>query len=169
MFNFIEYMRQVATRLKEIKHTDNEVHFYRMSGPAGLEELLAKMTHGSFPAIAVEDNLEGRLIDLDSDNVFDREYYVFYVFDRIEFLNHDQREFIKRKLRSIARIIMSKMLKDCRSDINLETNFGLRNLEVSNISYRNIGPFGDGIIAMAVSFTVLEPPELLYSENDWYY
>lgn len=167
MFNFISYMRNLAERLKDIGHNNSSTHFYRMSGIASLEEVLAKMTHGQFPAIVVEDSLEGRLIDQDSDNVLDREYYVFYIFDRVEFLNHDEREATKRKLRTISRKIKSRILRDQRTDFNLATNYGLRNLERGSIGYRNVGPVGDNLIGLAVSFTILENPNLEYDPDDW--
>lgn len=167
MIDFIAYMRNVAVRLKDIAHTDDQCRFYRMSGIASLEEVLAKMTHGRFPAIVVEDSFEGRLIDQDSSNILDREYYVFYIFDRVEFLNHDAREETKRKLRTISRKITSRMLRDHLSDYNLTTTHGLKNLEVSSIGYRNVGPVGDNLIGLAVSLTLLENPGLEYDPEDW--
>jgi hypothetical protein len=167
MFDFIAYMRNVATKLKDIRHSSEQTRFYRMSGIASLEEVLAKMTHGRFPAIVVEDSLEGRLVDQNSDNIQDREYYVFYIFDRVEFLNHDEREITKRKLRTIARKVKSKMLKDHLSDSNLQTSHGLINLEAGSITYRNVGPVGDNLIGLAVSFTILENPNLKYNPDDW--
>ena len=167
MFNFISYMRNVAEKLKDIGHSETETRFYRMSGIASLEEVLAKMTHGQFPAIVVEDSLEGRLLDQLSDNIMDREYYVFYIFDRVEFLNHDAREATKRKLRTIARKVKSRMLRDRRTDCDKETSHGLRNLEVENITYRNVGPVGDNLIGLAVSFTILENPGLEFNPEDW--
>lgn len=167
MFDFITYMRFLATSLKDIQHSETSTHFYRMSGIASLEEILSKMTYGQFPAIVVEDSLEGRLVDQDSDNILDREYYVFYIFDRVEFLNHDEREATKRKLRTISRKIKSRMLRDQRTDFNLATNYGLKNLERSSIGYRNVGPVGDNLIGIAVSFTMLENPNLTYNASDW--
>jgi hypothetical protein len=167
MFDFIAYMRNVATKLKDIRHSSEQTRFYRMSGIASLEEVLAKMTHGRFPAIVVEDSLEGRLVDQNSDNIQDREYYVFYIFDRVEFLNHDEREITKRKLRTIARKVKSKMLKDHLSDSNLQTSHGLINLEAGSITYRNVGPVGDNLIGLAVSFTILENPNIKYNPDDW--
>ena len=167
MFDFITYMRTVATKLKDIGHSENKPCFYRMSGIASLEEVLAKLTHGQFPAIVVEDSLEGRLLDQLSDNIMDREYYVFYIFDRVEFLNHDAREATKRKLRTIARKVKSRMLRDHRTDIDWESSHGLRNLEINSLSYRNVGPVGDNLIGLAVSFTILENPGLAYNPDDW--
>ncbi len=167
MFDFISYMRQVATKLKAIRHSATETRFYRMSGIASLEEVLAKMTHGMFPAIVVEDSLEGRLVDNVSNNILDRQYYVFYIFDRVEFLNHDDREATKRRLRTIARKVMSKLLKDHLSDDRLQTQIGLMNLEPASFTYRNIGPVGDNLIGLAVSFTLLENPLLKYDAEDW--
>ena len=167
MFNCISYMRNIAVNLKSIAHSEEEQHFYRMSGIASLEEVLSSLTHGKFPAIVAEDSLEGSITDQDSNNILDRQYYIFYVFDRVEFLNHDQREASKRNLRSIVQLIISRMLRDHLSDLSRITSFGLANMEPASISYRAIGPFADNLIGLAVSFTILANPHICFDASKW--
>ena len=167
MFNCVNYMRNIAVNLKSISHSEEKQSFYRMSGIASMEEVLSNLTTGSFPAVVVEDSLEGSITDQVSDNILDRQYYIFYVFDRVEFLNHDQREATKRSLRGMVQLIISRMLRDHLSDLSRVTSFGLSNLEPASTSYRAIGPFADNLIGLAVSFTVLSNPHFSFDASKW--
>ncbi len=154
MFNFTEYMRRLSGQFTEIAHSPGDKRFYRLSGIRSLEEVLTNLLSARVPAIGVDDNFEGRFISNQSDAFFDRQHYVFYVFGKVDLLDHNQREMQKRKTKEIALKFVSRIIADHKSDFSLQTRFGLRHLDTASFSYRTIGPLAEGLIAVAVSFVV---------------
>jgi hypothetical protein len=150
--NFVDYMRNLAEQSTLINHSSGNKRFYRVSGIRSLEEVLTNLLHAQVPAIGVDDGFEGRLLNNRGDSTIDRQYYMFYVFGRIALHDHDQIEQEKRQIKDIAVSFISKIIADHNSDFSLQTNYGLRHLDISSFSYRTIAPLPDGLIALAVSF-----------------
>ena len=167
MFNFTEYMRRLSAEYAEIAHSQSDKRFYRLSGIRSLEEVLSNLLSARVPAIGVDDNLEGRIISNQSDALFDRQHCIFYIFGKVNLLDHNQREAQKRKTKQIALKFVSRILADHRSDFNLETSHGLRHLDIGSFSYRTIGPLAEGLIALAVSFVVDTSLTPLVNPLEW--
>ena len=167
MFDFVGLIKDLAVKSKDIGHSDIDRRFYRMSGIKSLEEVLTNLLSAKVPAIGVEDSLDGRLLDNSSDGIFDRQYCVFYVFGRAGFLNHTQREEEKRGIKAIAMKFVVKLRQMHLSDYNMQTNHGLRGLDVNSFSYRTIAPLPEGLIALAVSFVVDRPFQTKLNPEDW--
>ena len=162
-FDFIAYMLDCATRLKDILHTDANPKFFKISGLAGLEEYMQRLSEAQYPAILVHDNQDGNLGDQNrSDNFLDNPYYVFYVVGRPEFGNADSSESIKKQCKEIALKIISRMRRDKRNLVN-----GLSFLNFANIPYQTIGPIGDGAYGIMVSFTVTNQLGSIFNPDDW--
>ena len=162
-FDFIAYMLDCATRLKDIQHTAESPKFFKISGLAGLEGYLQQLTEAQYPALLVHDNQDGSLGDQNrSDNFLDNPYYVFYVVARPEYGNADSSETIKKQCKAIALKIIGRMRRDKRNLAN-----GLQFLNFGNIPYQTIGPLGDGAYGIMVSFTVTDQLGSIYNANDW--
>lgn len=167
-FDFLNYMRNCAETLVDIQHDENSNHrFYRMTGLNALEEVLGKLLTAQVPAIGVIDSPDGRLSENNSDKIDERQYYIFLVMGRTYHGNFDAQEAEKRSLRTIALKIISKMKKDRDTDYSMDTTTGLRNLNLNSVSYRFWDRLPDGLIALAVSFTVEQHNALTYNPDDW--
>jgi len=162
-FDFIAYMRDCATRLRDILHTPETPRFFRISGLSQLEELLSSLPDASTPALMVENNHDGRLSDPSgSDSFLDIPYFVFYVIDKAPFGDFDRMEEVKRSTKSIGQKIISRMLQDRRNYAN-----GLVMLRFDNVPYQTVGPIGDNCYGTMFSFTVINPVPADYKEVDW--
>lgn len=162
-FNFVEYMENCAIRLKSIGHKPETPKFFRISGIMQLDEVLGNLSKMSFPALLVDDNLEGMIADRSpSDNYLDTPYYVFHVVNHVPLGDFDRQEEVKRESKGIALKILAKMLRDKRRGLH-----GLTFLQFGNINYQAVGPLGDNCYGIMVSFTVPDTAPLVYDENDW--
>ena len=162
-FDFIPYMFDCATRLKDVGHTEENPKFFRISGLAGLEEYMQRLTEAQYPALLVHDNQDGSIGDMNrSDNYLDNPYYVFYIVDRPKYGNADESEAAKKRCKIIGQKILAKMRKDKRNQVN-----GLAYMNFSNVPYQSIGPIGDQAVGVMFSFTVTDQSDMVYNPDDW--
>ena len=162
-FDFVKYMEDCAVRLKDILHTADNPRFFRISGISQLEELLANLPDASWPALMVENNMEGRFSDPGpSDNFLDMPYYTFYVIGKAPFNDFDVIQEVKENTKEIAEKIIARMLHDRRNYRN-----GLVMLRFDNVPYQNIGPIGDQCYGTMISFTVINNCNSQYIQADW--
>lgn len=161
-FNFITYMADCATRLRDIGHSATSPRFFRASGLAQLEELLTNLPDAVFPAMVVHNNEEGVLGDSRSDNYHDTPYYAFYIVDRVPISDHDAREQAIAASKAIGLKIFARMLRDRRNNLN-----GLTQLNFGNVPYQTIGPIGDNCFGVMFTFTVTNPALITYNADDW--
>lgn len=162
-FNFIEYMRDCAIRLKDIQHSDNSPRFFRISGIRQLEELLSSLPDASTPALMVENNTDGRVGDLSqSDNFLDIPYHVFYIIAKATFNDHDSIQNAKINTKEIGFKILGRMLSDRRNRLH-----GLIMVDMKSISYQTVGPIGDHCFGTMFSFNIANLAGLAYDKNEW--
>jgi hypothetical protein len=161
-FDFIGYFKNVAEKLKEILHTEDEKHFARVSGIAGLEEFLANMRFAKGYQLIVIANESGRFIDKSSDNLLVQPYFSFYVMKKVEHGNFDEKDQVISDCKAVCKKILSKMFNDKRNNLN-----GLYNLDRDTITYSQAGPFGHGFHGMNYNFTLLDLPGITYNPDDW--
>lgn len=162
-FNFIDYMLDIAVRLKELQHTETDKHFSRVSSIVGLEEYLSNMSFNTGWQLVVVDTRSGRFDDGSySDNLMDNQLYTFYLVKSIDTNDFDAREDLIKDCEAIVRKILSKMFYDKRERLN-----GLLDLQRSSISYDTIGPIGNECHGLMVFFTVLDASDISYSATDW--
>jgi hypothetical protein len=172
MFDFITYMRDVATRHVLIQHVEDdetERHFFRVSSLSNMDELLQCISTAKFPAIIAEDFRMGRYIDNDSENLMDQQNHTFMVIAPVSIENADDREAVIKSTELIAKNIFSKMFRDKRNDHKLTEKTGLRNLDRASIYYQTVGPLGDNCFGIMISFNMLQQlaKEVVYDDGDW--
>jgi hypothetical protein len=168
-YNHIDYMKSVAEKLKEIGHTDQKPHFYRISGLLMLEEFLDKITSvdSGFHLLAEED-LTGQLSGV--DNPLDNENYLFFIVKHVDLNDHANRVKIKRDCKNIAKKIIARIRKHwhaANAAIEINDTYGLRNFNTENIFYQTIGPIGDNCYGIEVRFSIIEKAGTIYNINDW--
>lgn len=170
-FDFITYMEDVATRLKAIRHNPElkQEKFFKVSGIGAMEELFEKIGHAQFPALFVVDNPEGRLIDQNSSNLLDQQYYYFFVLQKVKTADSQSRKEANEACKIICRKIFSKMFRDKLAEQRDPGNrtTGLCNLNRGDISYKTVGPLGDNCHGIWASFTLLDSAGIHYDAEDW--
>lgn len=164
-FNFSDYTENLAREHSLVKHSSSSPRFYKMTSIASLEGVLTNLLHAKTPAIAINDTLEGRVVDNSADRVIDRQLYTFYVFGRAGLFNHEERSQVTKEIKQIAVDFCDRILSDHHDDFNFKSSTGLRNLDTSSLTYRTLGNLPDGLIAIIASFVVEVP--VTPSKNPW--
>lgn len=161
-FAFISYMKNVAEKLKELKHTESDKHFQRASSMMKMEEFLANTSHSNGFQLVVIAHESGKYIDKNSDNLLDQPFYSFYVVKTVEQGNYDAKDQVITDCKTVAKKILSKMFKDKRESQN-----GLNYLDRGSIAYAQAGPFAQNWFGISYSFTLLDPSDIVYNASDW--
>jgi hypothetical protein len=161
-YNHIDYMEDVATKLVDILHTPTKPRYFKSTGLASLDGLLANIGKAVLPALVAEDQCDLNLIDNTSDNILARPYYAFYVLYPAS-PNDDNKIFdARKKALATAKKVVAKMRNDYRYG-----NYGLINLEVGSFRFMGVGPLGDCGYGVMVTFTIIEDSDTAYNETDW--
>ena len=170
-FDFLTYMENLAKKLVLISHGVNgKKSFFRVSGISSMEELLQGwLNKGSFPALFAVDQPESRLMDRDSSNLLSLNYYYFFVLQKADIASASSRNSAIITSDGIARSILSQLFKDkSAASVNPFTNkTGLRNLNRDSISIKAVVPLADSCYWVWVSFTVINDPEIKFTQSEW--
>lgn len=147
--DYVAYFKNLATKLKAIKHTDDEKHFYRME----LDEVLTtiKSSELNFPAFALEA-YDFNLSDSNSDNLLKNREGAFMI------LNHptnkmdiDEIYTIWEACEEIADDIIIKMYADKR---NPKENKVIRNIDLQSIQGKFLANQPGGLYGIRITFTI---------------
>lgn len=167
-FNFIEYMRNLASSHKLLRHTEGNKRFYMITSINNLEELLSN-TKTNFPVMCVNNDDSGRFNDNNADMVFDRKPYSFYVFANSKNVMDMKEMIVQRELCLVIGFdFFIKMKADKKSDMKgIFPKTGLRNLDISSFTYFQVGPLLDNIIGYEFFFSMDNKPDLKFDANAW--
>lgn len=167
-FDFSQYFRDIANRLKDIAHTDKKRKFHRVSGITQLEELLHNLTSTTDAGyqLVIEDNLDSRFFD-NAKTLLDQQFYVFYVLKRCNVSDFDSIEKAKDGCKSVSKKIWSKMFRDYETDWRSGNTNGLRGFARGSIAVTTVGPLADQYWGLMCSFTVSDNPGIHYDAADW--
>jgi len=167
-FDFIPYFKTLSEQHKLIRHSETDKRFYIISGVNQLEELLSN-PKTRYPVVLVNDDDSGRLMDNQGDSVWDKRPYSFYVFDNFKnIMDIKERNQKKSICRSIGFDMISKMMLDKKNEMKgLVKGTGLRNLDISSITYFMVGPLLDNLIGMEFFFAIDEKPNLKFNPEQW--
>lgn len=160
-FDFIAYMRNVATKLKELQHTEDEKHFTRIKGISALEEFLQNQRNLEGIQLVAVANKTGRFTE-SGDNLLDQPYYSFFVLKMVTVNDFDAQELAVNECEAIIKKIFSKMFRE-----KIQPNSPLAGLQKASISYAQSGPWVHGWHGMMASFTLLDYPGIIYNADDW--
>jgi hypothetical protein len=167
-FSFVDYMKGLAFKNRLLQHTDEKKAFYRVSSITNLEELLTSGSFGKNRCMLVIDGREGRMVDNESDNLLDNQYYTFFIVEHVEQNDPDKRQQALVMCMYVVKQVLGKMFLDKRNDQKGKTPLtGLGNLDRASIYYKEFGPIGDNFWGYMVSFSLMEPPNIRYNEQDW--
>ena len=162
-FDFVPYMQNVATTLKELQHSDTDKHFHKVGSLAAMDELLTSSNQVNGYQLVVVDKKSGRLDDTSrSDNLLDRNFNTFFVVKTAGHGNYADRHNVIDGCMLIVKKILSKMFYDKRN-----SSEGLRDLDRSSFYYDTIGPFGQNFHGIMVSFSMISSPGIQFNTDDW--
>lgn len=174
MFDFTGYMKTIAEKLKEIKHSDSDTakKFFRISSVMNLEEMVDNFTNAGSPCLMVEDNRSGRMMEpQNSQSYLDNQNYAFLIIKHCQQFDASDREQIKKDCDAIMKKIISKFKNDRKYDLTHpgETRTGMRDFDMNTVAYQTTGPLGDNYYGMLVQFAMISPinSELVYNTEDW--
>ena len=163
IFDFAQYMENVAISLKDIQHTNENRKFYKISSIFSLEGFLYDLRNASETIMLIDTSVEGSIGTKGSDNFMDNPSYKFYILKKSKLSDSNQEEQIKKECKAIGMKILSKMLKDKTQGIE-----GLLYLDFSQIPYITVGPLANQWYGVEFFFTVRTyNNELVYNPNDW--
>jgi len=169
-YNHLQYFENISRMLKTIGHTDNQPHFFKASTIGQLEGLITSLSIAQYPALVVFDKKDGRLLDRDSDNLVDLQYYQVMILAPADGLNSDSRQVVMDNCFSIFRSILSKMTMDKITDSRMPVTrelTGLRNLNRNEIVYNSLGPVFDNLHGIEFSFTIGNPINTAFKPGEW--
>lgn len=170
MFDFAAYFENVARKLKEIQHTDAKKHFFRSNSASYPVEILKSGSIAQYPAMVIIDRVDGRVTDRDSDNLLAKELYSFQILKPVPDSTPEGISTTVEECRVIVKKILSKMKRDKRSDNAVAITMpqtGLRNMEMGDVNYYQIGPMADGLYGIHVNFSITDPLKIKYNQEDW--
>ncbi len=170
-FDFVTYMEMLATKLKSLKHDpETSKHFFKVQSLINLDEVLQNLNSAQFPALCVIDSPEGRLMDKDSTNLLDLQYYYFFVIDKADIDDAASRKAAIDGSKAIIKQLLGRMFRDRASEQRNPLAlpcYGLKNLNRDSLSYKAVGPIADNCYGMWASFTLLNGANINYNADDW--
>lgn len=164
-YDHLTYTKNIAETLKEIAHVDvTNVRWERVSGLFNLEEFIQK---GKTPGVHLccKDVFSARK-SWKEGRVRERQYFTYFLFQYTG-KSFDEREVVKRNLRSVERKIFSNYKKDYYSDSSDAVVYGLQELDLNTFITEELVLIGDGFLGLMVSFTNDPILEIRYDANDW--
>jgi len=169
-FNFTEYIHQLAIKLKDIGHIDNDPdhrRFFRASSLRNIEEIIQQLPQFNGFAIVVEDNQEGNYYMNGSNFILDKQLCSFFVLKKAVLLDAKDSGDQKRAAEIIMRKIISKIRRDYSTDNADTTQIGLRNIDWGSLSYFSFGPVLDNCYGVYCSFVNPTHMDYRYDAADW--
>lgn len=162
-FDFMSYMLDCATRLKEISHSESEKRFFRISDLYNLDEFLFNLPDAKYPAMLVLDDVQGNFADRSkSDNYVDIKSNTFIVVADAPFNDHDKVEEVKESCKAIGLKIIARMIHEKRNMLN-----GLIFLDTTSIVYTTVGPIADNVFGVMFSFKLTDQLSTKHNPEDW--
>jgi hypothetical protein len=169
-FDALSYFEDIARKLKDIKHTDTEKHFFRSTSASYQTELGNSGSVAKYPALVVINRKDGRFADNSSDNLVVRKLFSFQILMPAQDNNPTTIAAVMTTTEKIVKKILSRMNRDKKRDNELaipDGITGLRGLERGSISFQQTGPLLDNLYGLYVSFSIIEPSGIKYNAEDW--
>jgi len=161
MFDFFEYSEDIATNLRDIAHTDSKPRFFKSTGLASLDGLMANISSANFPCMVAEDGKDQRMEDNNSDNPMYRPFFTWFFLFQANAGNDKEIMEARDKAMETAKKAVSRLYYDHINAYN-----GLELLLPNSISFQGVGPLGDMGHGVMVTFTLREAA-MVFDTDDW--
>jgi len=164
-YDHINYMKDVATRLKEIAHIDDtNKKFHRVSSLFGLDEFI-RTSRPPGIHLLIKDVFSFRK-GYNEGRTTERQFYTYFLL-KYKGKDYDENETIKRELRDTERKIFSKFKKDYNNDIHEDILFGLEKLDLGSFQAEEMTLIHTGYLGLMVTFSNEPILNIRYNANDW--
>lgn len=162
-YNHFSYGLMLATKLKAIKHIDdNDCHFFRATAQDELKELEDRISQAHDVILIAIDGTDSDFDWKNSDSLIEQPSYLFAVVQETDSSDTDSVFKALTHCKVIGHQIMSKMLQD-RS----KYKSGLDYLEPSSYRMKGFGPIGDNFYGVLLSFLFEKGIEYKINKEMW--
>lgn len=173
-FSFIEYMRDIAIKLKDVGHIENDDknrRFFRVSGIANIEEFLQNLTNVTGYCLMVEDidDHTGNIFSSNSQNWLDTQTYVYFVVKQVGLLDFDDKELILTGCKQVGLKIIAKIIQDWEQENKGQKARTPLFTWDQRLQHTVVGPIGDNFfgIMYQITFTPNIAKKLVVDPTDW--
>ena len=158
---YISYFKNLATQHKEIGHTEEEKHFFRMN----IEEVLTGLRSDiNLPALILE-SFEGRLVDKKSDNNLANREGAFMILKKVEVDNFDQENEFLDDSERIGLDIIKRMRRDSKT--NPIQDRILKRFDYDGVSWGKVGPVFDNYYGYRFIFRLQDFENMKFDPDKW--
>lgn len=155
MFDPVSYMQTLCSQLKA---TQSNYLFTRVSGIAALEEVLENSRRNDC-FFAVDDSEDGITFRGAGATYYERRPYTVFLLAKAEYGDMDARAAVLAETRAIYRSILSRLIRDKRI---------IPVLDCENIRFFEVAPaFATGCAGIYFIFYVENPVSLVYDATAW--
>jgi hypothetical protein len=164
LYNHLTYMESIAENLRDIAHSTAKPRFFKSTGLASLDGLMANLSVANLPCLIAEDGCDERLSDNSSDSIRSLPFYTFYILYQASPGNDTEIMEARSNARATANKVLSRMLRDANVP---NFDLGIDIMDFSSVRMQGVGPLGDNGYGVMVTFTLQQEADIDYDTNDW--
>ena len=162
-YNHFEYGEMLASKLKAIKHTKEDVHFFRATEQTRYEDLVDSMSSAHGTILIALNGAVSDFLWVDSDSLMERPQYSFCVLKNTVSDDTDTIFLAQSECKEIAMQIIARMLRDSDS----YKNNGLNLINKNSFKIEGIGPVGDNFYGVELSFSFDQGTDFRIDTTMW--
>ncbi len=155
---YVQYFKTIAETHKDIGHTDQEKHFYRLN-ISEVQNTLRSIVPGK---VFMLESYEGQLIDQRSDNVRDEQLCAFMILGHVPPGDFDQENIILGECKRIGFEVISKLYKDKKDNVA-----ELRGFDIGSVHYMKVGPIFDNYFGYRFTHSINDKANVAYDPAKW--
>lgn len=156
----VEYFKNIATKLKDLAHTEEKPTFYYIKNIIDMSAITSKISTFNEGPILLLENHEGGIGSTNGDNDFEKIFGAFTIL--IPATSNDEDEDFKTLfgiVHSIAIKIFSKLQNDSIEGILDYFSF--------EFNYMKVGPVSDNRYGRRYEFSIGKSIEIKFDNDDW--
>lgn len=157
-FDPIDYFQTIQEELLELQ---GDYRFFRVTGLSHLEELLSNLRKVTYPVLCVDDTQDGFITEA-GGCYYDSRYYSIFILSKVNVNDDADRGTKMAECRTVFRKILTRLVRDSTEFAN-----ELIYLHPDRIKYDEVGYIANNLFGIHFGFTIENPQDLVYDEDDW--
>jgi hypothetical protein len=162
---YTDYFLDIATRLKEIGHTEARKRFTRFNIEEVFSGLRSTLDLNNF-CLCLE-SFEGNLGANNYDQVFDNNTCAFMIVKNCGNDNFVMETQICDQAKVIGMKVVAKMAFDAERRQRGLAPVALKNFDINSVQYEKVGPIFDNCFGYRFTFQVYDSLPLVYNPDDF--
>lgn len=162
---YTDYFLDVATRLKDIGHTEAKERFTRFNIEEVFSGLRSKIDLNNF-CLCLE-SFEGSLSANNANQVFDNNIGAFVIVKNCQIDNFVMETQICDQAKKIGLKVVAKMVYDVELRYKGLVPVALKNFDISSVQYEKVGPVFDNCFGYRFTFLTYDSLTLVHNPNDY--